>query len=260
MQAKTKWILYNGIAHFHSAPHLEGDKAVSERSKRLEIAQALVIRAHGYSLKVGKELEEMVKCHSKGIINAFEITESANYVKYQQIDIDQKLLGPVERPSKVVVNPIPLYNSMKCPEDFQNMFHPLVSPKNRNDVLRLLEGYEVFVKDGTAGLRIVIQDLDKMHDRYGGLSSSINERNLAALEEKNKRMCEKLLSDLNWLQVQEKIITSDELLTGMEFALAKIKSSDQPKIGGLRAELNRIKADYDSKCSDFSPLDWNKVG
>jgi hypothetical protein len=257
--AKTKWRLYNGIAHFHSAPHLEGDKAVSERSKRLEIAQALVIKAHGYSLQVGKELEEMVKSHSKGIINALEITESANYVKYQQTDIDQKILGPVERPSEVVVNPIPLFNSIKCPEDFPNMFHPLVSPKNRNDVLRLLEGYEIFVKDGTTGLRVIIQELDKTYDRYGGLVSTINERHFACLEEKNRRMGEQILSDLSRLQLQEKIITSDCLLNGLEYALGKLKSRDQSKIKGLGAELNRLKAEYETKCGDFSPLDWNKV-
>lgn len=251
--------MYNGIAHFHAGPLLEGDKAVSERSKRLEIAQGLVIKAHGYALQVNKDLEEMVKSHAKGIINALEITESANYVKYQQMDIDQKILGPVERPAVVVVNPIPLFNSVKSPEDFPNMFHPLVSPKNRNDVLRLLEGYEVFVKDGTTGLRITMQELDKMHDRYGGLLSAINEKHFACLAEKNRRMGDQLLNDLNRLQVQEKIMTSENLIDGLEYALGKLKSRDQAKIKALRAEVHRLKTEFATKCSDFSPLDWNKV-
>lgn len=59
------------------------------------------------------------------------------------------------------MNPVDVFESLKSPESFPVVFHPLTSPKVRNDVLRVLDEYEKFVKVGATGLRICLLELDK---------------------------------------------------------------------------------------------------
>lgn len=60
-QSKAKWRLYSAIAHFHARTTLPAEKAVAERVCRLTLAKDLVIKAHNHALKVGRELEDLVK-------------------------------------------------------------------------------------------------------------------------------------------------------------------------------------------------------
>ena len=94
-------------------------------------------------------------------MDAYSIIEHANADNFQQNVIDEKLLSPLERPSQAIVNPIPLFQSIKTPEEFETTFHLLVAPKNRNDFLKLLNEYETFMKNGSAGLKMSLRDLER---------------------------------------------------------------------------------------------------
>lgn len=94
-------------------------------------------------------------------MDAYSIIEHANTDNFQQNIIDEKLLYPLERPSQAIVNPIPLFQSIKMPEEFETTFHLLVAPKNRNDFLKLLNEYETFMRNGSAGLKMSLRDLER---------------------------------------------------------------------------------------------------
>jgi hypothetical protein len=94
-------------------------------------------------------------------MDAFSILDHANTDNFQQNVVDEKLLIPLERPSEAVVNPIPLFQSIKTPEEFEAMFHLLVAPKNRNDFLRLVDEYDLFMKNGSSALKMTVGELDR---------------------------------------------------------------------------------------------------
>lgn len=75
--------------------------------------------------------------------------------------MDPKLLNPVSRPSSALVNPINAFETLKEPSQFSNMFHALTSPRIRQDAVKFIQEYEIFVKDAPRAMLLIENEIEK---------------------------------------------------------------------------------------------------
>ena len=178
--------------------------------------------------------------------------------------MDTRLLSPLKRPSKVMVNPIPCFESLKTYDEKDTMFHSLTSPKTRNDAIRLLDEYEKFVKDGNIGLRVCMLELDKIAERFHFLTHSKNgnmDQTFTDIEQKYQSKGKSMMAELMRLQAQENVIQSEDMIRGLEYIISKEKTArpHRERIYELDSEYQTLKTVYQKQCADFSPLDWTRV-
>ena len=75
--------------------------------------------------------------------------------------MDSKLLSPVSRPLSALVNPIDVFETLKESSTFSDMFHALTSPKVRQDAMKLIQEYEIFVKDAPRIMCLIESEIEK---------------------------------------------------------------------------------------------------
>ena len=167
-----------------------------------------------------------MQAQSSGIIEAQFFTENANFEKFNQHRFNSKLLNPVARPHSALVNPIAAFETLKEPVQFKNMFHGLTSPKIRQDVIKLIQENEIFVKDAPKAMLLLETEIEKyvLYSDYRLLNcqNHINGSDFEVLIQANKNDGKKLLDELNKIKTEENIIKCDDILQSLEKTLNKI--------------------------------------
>lgn len=88
-------------------------------------------------------------------------TETANFEKFNQSTVDVTMLSPITRPLSALVNPINAFETLKEPNQFSNMFHALTSPRVRQDAVKFITEYEIFVKDAPRAMLLIETEIEK---------------------------------------------------------------------------------------------------
>ena len=273
MQAKTQ--LFGAISHLHTGSNSK-DRPVAERVCRLNVAKYMVQKAYEFAPKHGI-LTDIINQYIQTIHDALICVEGANDSIHHETPFDPRLLMPLKRPIRALVNPREV---LELKDQYPDLLEKLITPKQIQEIQELLKVSAKKSQEDQASLISLTSQIESLLSEL--------KKHVSVPEFNLKKESKLLLDTIKDYQADEKVISSQDLIKCLRKSnryqsecldlcqsivqYAQESESDTDFnfefMGGVHKDL-LTKADYQSSqiteieakflqtVTPFSPMSWD---
>ena len=213
MTARTKAHLFTAIAHFHAPSTMSTEVLVAERIARLYLAKTFIDKS--LKCSYGGSLQSITMGYSDLITTNLNMTQTENFQRYHQPEMDARLLSPLRHASQDLFTGIDTH-PLGDLDRFPDFFHSLISPTRHIDIKNF---YNESIKTVESNL-MMLKGLINSIEKSASIGASVpNLSNIVAfdsnkLDSKDKSALE-LIEKIRSCRITEETTPSQELINSL---------------------------------------------